>query len=150
MINGTKPSFPNPVYILVIIFKILVMKTAEKLSTLWVIVVMNIIFADILSIFIELETKNTLEIFGEVTTTMAIAALILNIPILMIYFSKSLPFKTSRILNIVASCITLLFVLGGGSLMLHYIVCASIEVIVLIIIIITAWQWKNTATRNTF
>jgi len=83
------------------------MKISEKLSTLWIIVVMNIIFADILSIFIELETKNTLEILGEVKTTMALAALILNIPILMIYFSRSLALKPNRILNILASFITI-------------------------------------------
>jgi hypothetical protein len=124
------------------------MKTTKKLSTLWIIVVMNIIIADILSLFIELETKNTLEIFGEVKTTMAIAALIFNIPILMIYFSRSLAFKSNRILNIVAGCITMVFVVGGGSFMPHYIICATIEIIVLIIIIITAWQWKTTNQKQ--
>ena len=122
------------------------MRTTEKLSTLWIIVVMNITFADILSIFIELETKNTLEILGEVKSTMAIAALILNIPILMIYFSRSLALKSNRILNILAGFITIVFVIGGGSLMPHYIISACIEVIILIIIIIKAWRWKNTTT----
>lgn len=120
------------------------MKPTEKLSTLWIIVVMNIVFADILSIFIELETKNTLEILGEVKTTMAIAVLFLNVPVLMIYFSRSLSIASNRIMNIIASCITILFVVGGGSLMPHYIICAAIEVTVLIIIIINAWRWKNT------
>jgi hypothetical protein len=124
------------------------METTQKLSTLWIIVVMNIIFADILSLFIELETKNTLEIFGEVKTTMAIAALIFNIPILMIYFSRSLDFRLNQILNIVASCIIMVFVVGGGSFMPHYIICATVEIIVLIIIIFTAWQWKNNKLKT--
>lgn len=148
MANGQKFSLENLDCILVIIFKTLPMKTTQKLSTLWIIVVMNIIIADILSLFIELETKNTMEIFGEVKTTMAIAALILNIPILMIYFSRSLAFTSNRILNIVASCITMVFVVGGGSFMPHYIICATIEIIVLIIIIITAWQWKNNKSKT--
>jgi DMSO/TMAO reductase YedYZ heme-binding membrane subunit len=118
------------------------MKTTKKLSTLWIIVVMNIIIADILSVFIELELKNTLEIFGEVKTTMAIAAFILNIPILMIYFSRSLSFKLNRILNILAGFITILFVVGGGGLTPHYIICTAIEVIVLIVIIRTSWNWS--------
>lgn len=104
---------------------------------------LNIIFADILSIMVELVNKNTLDIIGEVTTTMAIAAIITNIPIGMIYFSRSLNYKTNRILNIIAGFITLLFVVGGGSLTPHYIVCASIEVLVLCYIIYTSWKWVD-------
>lgn len=115
-----------------------------KLSTLWIVVMLNLIFADVLTIIIELVNKNTLhDIIGEVVTTMAIAAVITNIPILMIYFSRSLKFKINRLLNIIASFVTLLFVIGGGSLTPHYIICAGIEVIVLIIIIFTAWKWVD-------
>ncbi|WP_347375067.1 DUF6326 family protein [Aequorivita sp. Q41] len=120
------------------------MDTRTKLSTLWIVVILNIIFADILSIIIELVNRNTLNIFGEIITTMAIAAGITNIPILMIYFSKSLSFRINRILNIVASVLTIIYVIGGGSLMPHYIICASIEVIALLIIIITALKWVDT------
>jgi len=119
------------------------METKEKLSTLWLVVMLNLIFADILSIMIELVNKNTLDIIGEVVTMMAIAALITNIPILMIYFSKSLPYRVNRTLNLVAPMITILFVVGGGSLLPHYLICASIEVIVLLVILRTAWQWED-------
>lgn len=108
---------------------------------MWIVVLINLLFADILSIIVELVNKNTLDILGEVTFTMAVAALITNIPILMIYFSRSLSYKVNRILNIIAGCITILFVVGGGSLLPHYVICASIEVIILIIIIRTAWKW---------
>ncbi len=114
-----------------------------KLSTLWIVVLFNLLFADILSIMVELVNKNTLDIIGEVTTTMAIAAVVANIPILMIYFSRSLKHKINRILNMVAGAITILFVVGGGSLAPHYIICAGVEVIVLIVIIWTAWGWNN-------
>ncbi|WP_111710095.1 DUF6326 family protein [Lutibacter citreus] len=119
------------------------MDTKTKLSTLWIIVLFNLLFADILSIMVELVNKNTLDIIGEVTTTMAIAAILTNIPILMIYFSKSLNYKINRILNIIAGLITLLFVIGGGSLAPHYIICAAIEVITLFVIISTAWKWRD-------
>jgi len=121
-----------------------------KISTLWIVVMLNLIFADILSIIVELVNKNTLgDILGEVTSTMAIAAIITNIPILMIYFSKSLDYKANRILNIIASCITIVFVIGGGSLLPHYVICASIEVVVLIIIIRTAWNWSEKENYET-
>jgi len=120
------------------------MNTKIKLSTLWIVIMMNLLFADILSIFVELVNKNTLDgIIGEVTTTMAIAAVITNIPILMIYFSRSLSFKINRILNIIAGFLTILYVIGGYSLMPHYLICASIEVILLITIILTAWRWVD-------
>lgn len=119
------------------------MDTNTKLSTLWIVVMLNLIFADILSIFVELVNGGTLDgIIGEVTTTMAIAAVMTNIPILMIYFSRSLSYQANRVTNIIASVITILFVVGGGSLLPHYLVCAGVEVIVLLVIIWTAWKWK--------
>ncbi|WP_299061772.1 DUF6326 family protein [uncultured Polaribacter sp.] len=119
------------------------MSTKTKLSTLWIVFTLNMILADVLSIFVELVNKNTLDgIIGEVTTTMAIAAIIINMPILLIYFSRYLSFKINRILNMVVAFLMILFVIGGGSLLPHYIICATLEVIVLLLIIIKAWKWK--------
>ncbi|WP_139957919.1 DUF6326 family protein [Flavicella sediminum] len=119
------------------------MNVKTKLSTLWIVVLFNLILADILSVFIELVNKNTLDgILGEVTTTMAIAAVVINIPIAMIYFSRTLDFKLNRLLNLIAAVVTILFVVGGGSLLPHYIICASIEVLVLFVIMRTVWKWE--------
>lgn len=119
-----------------------------KLSTLWLVVMLNLIFADILSIMIELVNKNTLDIIGgDVTITMAVAAVVTNIPILMIYFSRALSFRANRIANIVAGFITILYVIGGGSLLPHYIIIASIEVLLLVVIIWSAWKWKDVEAK---
>lgn len=130
-------------FILVIIFKKNPLKPTEKIQALWIVVLFNLLFADILSIFVELVKKDTLDILGEVSSTMAIAALITNIPILMIYFSRSLAYKWNRIANIVAGIITLVFVLGGGSMAPHYLVCAGIEVICILLILRAAWNWTD-------
>jgi len=115
-----------------------------KLSTLWVVIMLNIIFADILSIMIELVNKNTLDIIGgDVNTTMAVAAIITNIPILMIYLSRALPYKANRISNIIAAFVTMLYVIGGGSLTPHYIIIATIEVMLIFVIILSAWKWTS-------
>jgi len=114
-----------------------------KLSTLWIVVMLNLIFADILSIMVELVNKNTLNILGEIKTTMAIAAVLTNIPILMVYFSRTLPHKANRILNIIAAILTIVYVVGGGSLMPHYLICAGIEVILLLVIIQSAYKWTK-------
>lgn len=113
-----------------------------KLSTLWIVVMLNIIFADILSIMIELVTKDTIDIMGsDVATTMAVAAVITQIPILMVYFSRILPDKINRRVNMVAAFLTIIYVVGGSSLTPHYIIIAGIEVIVLLIIISSAYKW---------
>jgi len=115
-----------------------------KLSTLWIVIMFNLIFADILSIMIELVNKNAIDIIGsQVTTTMAIAAIVTNIPILMIYLSRALPYKLNRIINILAAFITILYVIGGGSLTLHYVILAGIEVVLLLIILWSSWKWAS-------
>lgn len=120
------------------------MDTKAKLSTLWMVVMLNLLFADILSIIVELVNKNTLDdIIGEVTSTMAIAAILTNIPILMVYFSRTLPYRLNRRTNMIAALLTASFVIGGGSLLPHYIICASIEIIILIIITWSAWSWQQ-------
>ena len=118
--------------------------TRVKLSTLWIVVMVNMIFADIFTIIVELVYKNTMVGFpAEVKMVMAIAAIVTNVPILMIYFARVLPYKSNRILNIAAGIFTIIYVIGGGSLTPHYIIVASIEVIILLIIIVKAWKWKN-------
>lgn len=114
-----------------------------RLSTLWIVVLINMLFADVFSIIIELVNKDSLAIPGDVKTTMAIAAVVTNIPILMIYFSRILEYKVNRIVNIIAAILTIIYVIGGGDTAPHYIIIASIEVLLLIMIIVYSIKWKN-------
>ncbi len=115
------------------------MKTKEKLSLLWVIIVANILLADILSAFIAFNDPSVISIPGDPRMVMAVSAILLNIPIFMIYLSHVLKPKLNRKINIIAAIITLIFVLGGASSLPHYIVVAAIETAVLLFIIKTAW-----------
>ncbi|MBP6042202.1 hypothetical protein KA529_04240 [Candidatus Saccharibacteria bacterium] len=115
------------------------MKTQEKLSLLWMIIVANILLADILSAFIAFGDPSVIEIPGDPRIVMAVSAILLNIPIFMIYLSRVLKPKLNRNLNIAAAIITIIFVLGGASSLPHYIVIAAIETAVLLFIIRTAW-----------
>jgi len=118
--------------------------TRVKLSTLWIVVVVYMIFADIFSIILELDQKGTLgEMPTDAKTMMALAAFLTSIPILMIYFARVLPYKANRLLNIIAGIFTILCVVGDGLLLPHYVIVASIEVVILLIIIVKAWKWKN-------
>src|ERR1035437_6304395 len=124
------------------------MDMKAKLSTLWIVVLINMLFADIFSIMIELVDKNTLHIPGDVKVIMAIAAIITNIPIFMIYFARVLPYKPNRLANIIAGILTILYVIGGGDMAPHYIIIAVIEVICLLFIIVNSWKWENTDSAD--
>ncbi len=110
------------------------------ISALWIVVMLNLIFADVLSIMLALTDKSRINIIGDATTTMAIAAIVTNIPILMVYFSKTLPYQANRIVNIIAAILTIVYIIGGGDTAPHYIILASIETICLIVIIAKAWR----------
>lgn len=120
-----------------------------KLMVLWIFVKLNVISADILGFlqpdFLkELTTFGTAEGLVITSSFLLIAAVLLEVNIIMILVSKFLPRKINRILNMVAPVIVAAFIIGGGSLTPHYIFFASIEVIALIVIMKTAIQWKET------
>jgi hypothetical protein len=125
------------------------MEIKTKLSTLWIVVMLNMIFADIFSIMVELVNKNTLDIPGEVQTVMAVAAIMTNLPILMIYLSRVLSPPVNRVVNMVAALFTIVYIVGGGSLLPHYLIIAGIEIVMLILIIIYAWKWKVPSAMHT-
>lgn len=101
------------------------------------------IFADIFSIMVELELGNTIQIPLEVKSAMLIASFMVAIPTLMIIASWILPYKANRLTNIIAGVFTILFVVGGGSTMPHYLAIASFEVLLIIAIIAISLKWKE-------
>ncbi|WP_029192508.1 DUF6326 family protein [Paenibacillus harenae] len=117
-----------------------------KLSTLWIIVMFNMAFADILSFITPGFMKDIVEGTMEIQVNqglLLVFAILIEIPIMMIFLSRALSYKINRWTNMIAAIITIIFVIGGGSAYLHYIFFASIETICLLIIIWNAWVWKN-------
>lgn len=118
----------------------------EKISILWIVVMINMIFADILSFMLpgflnDIIIGNTPV---QITQQILLAfAFILEVPIGMIYLSKVLNHKANGWTNIIASIITIAFIVGGGSLSLHYLFFGAVEVIILLIIIRCAWKMKT-------
>jgi Sec-independent protein secretion pathway component TatC len=128
-------------------------KTTEKvntkvlLSTLWIVVMINMAFADILGLFIpgalEEVAKTSVSTGTTIPQLMLSGAIMLEIPVAMILLSRVLKFKANRWVNIIASVITIAFVVGGGSTTPHYIFIATIEVVCMLLIIWFAWKWRN-------
>ncbi len=122
------------------------MSIQEKISVLWIVVMFNMVFADICSFMMpgvlkDIISGNTpLEITQGI---MLVFAVFLAIPIGMIYLSRVLDNGVNRMMNIIASFVTILFAIGGGSLTLHYIFFASVEVFIMLYIIWSMWNWRK-------
>jgi len=106
------------------------------------------VFADIFSIIIELESGSTILIPLEVKSAMLIASFMVAVPILLISASWILPYQVSRLSNICAGVFTILFVVGGGSTLPHYLAIASFEVLLLIAIIAISFKWNEKQSKS--
>jgi len=118
----------------------------EKLSTLWIFVMFNMVMADIVGFMNpgSLEQMMSGDVGFQITQEiMLIFSIILEIPIAMILLSRVLKYKANRWANIIAGVITILFVIGGGSLELSYIFFATVEVVAMAFIIWYAWTWSE-------
>ena len=114
-----------------------------KLSTLWIFVMFNMAFADIVG-FINPGALEEIMTSMDVTQGfLLIAALLVEIPIAMIVLSRVLKYSVNRWANIIAGVITILWVIGGGNTSLSYIFFATIEVLCMLLIIWYAWKWSN-------
>lgn len=120
--------------------------TKVLLSTLWIVVMINMLKADILSLYIPGVADELAQAAGEtpIPLLMLGGAIMMEISILMIILSRVLKYRVNRWLNIIAGVITIAFVVGPGSSYPHYIFIASIEVVCLLLIIWNAWRWSNT------
>jgi hypothetical protein len=116
--------------------------TKVVLSTLWIVVMFSMIYADIISFITpgSFEEINAMQLNQPM---LLVFAIIVEIPIIMILLSRVLSRKVNRWANIIASVITILFVVGFRSTYLHYYFFASIEVILMAFIIVIAWVWHQ-------
>jgi Family of unknown function (DUF6326) len=128
-------------------------KTTEKLdtkvllSTLWIVVMINMLKADILSLFIpgvtEELAKFSASAGASIPQLMLIGAVMGNLAIAMIILSRVLKYGINRWVNIIVGIVTIAYIWGGMSSYPHYIFIASVETLCLLLIIGFAWKWRN-------
>ncbi len=115
-----------------------------KLSTLWIVVMFNMVFADILGFMIpgslEKIMTGSAASFPITQEIMLGFAIILQIPIVMIFLSRVLKARANRWANILASIITIVFIWVGGEINLLYIFFAAIETVCMLLIVWYAWK----------
>lgn len=120
--------------------------TKVLLSTLWIVVMINMLKADILSLFIpgavEEVAKTAASTGTPIPQLMLGGAIMMELALVMIVFSRLLNYRLNRWANIIVSIITIAFVVGGGVAYPHYIFIATVEVICLLLILWNAWRWQ--------
>lgn len=117
------------------------------LSTLWIMVMINMLQADILSLIIpgaaEEVARTSANAGASIPQLMLIGAIMGNLPIAMIVLSRVLKYGINRRVNIGASIVTIAYIWGGMASYPHYIFIAAVETLCLLLIIGFAWPWRN-------
>jgi len=121
--------------------------TKVLLSTLWIAVMINMLKADILSLFIpgaaEEVARTSTSAGTSIHQLMLVGAVMGQIGIAMIVLSRVLKYGSNRWANIVASLVIIAYIWGGMASYPHYIFIATVETICLLLIVGFAWMWRN-------
>jgi Sec-independent protein secretion pathway component TatC len=122
------------------------MNLGARLSTLWVVVMFNMVFADILT-FIKPGALQELwagQAGVQITPGLLLLfAILIEVPIAMIFLSRVLKPRPARWAHTVAAVVTTAFVVGGGSLTPHYVFFAGVEVACLALIVWSVWTRRD-------
>jgi hypothetical protein len=113
-----------------------------KLSTLWVFVMFNMVFADIVG-FLNPGALEEMIAMKPAQGLLLVFSILVEIPIAMIVLSRLLKYRANRWANIIAGVITILYVIGGGNTSVSYIFFATIEVACMLLIVWYAWKWTE-------
>ena len=121
--------------------------TKVLLSTLWIVVMINMLKADILSLFIpgaaEEVALTSASTGASVPQLMLIGAIMGQLGIAMIVLSRVLKYGINRWVNIVVGLVTIAYIWGGMASYPHYIFIATVETLCLLLIIGFALTWRN-------
>lgn len=121
------------------------------LSALWIFLAANYIYCDHLSLM-EPGAVNGLMTgqIGSIPITQGFllsAALIIEIPIMMIVLARVLKYRVNRWVNIIAGILMVVIQVGsmgfGTPPTLVYLSYSILEVVVNLLIIWLAWKWRN-------
>jgi len=118
-----------------------------KLSLLWIFVVLNIAYADILSLMDATSPiRKIMEGSPMPSGGLIAGAILMETSIVMVILPWILPYKVNRWVTILIAAINIFAVVTGGH-GLYYVFFASVEVVSMLLIIWFAWKWTNSAVK---
>jgi hypothetical protein len=128
-----------------------VIGTRARLSTAWVFVMLNMVFADILSFMspgaLQQVLAGTADGLQITPGFLLVAAVVAEVPIAMVVLALLLPQRTARWANIAGAVVTVAFVLGMGSATPHYVFIAALETLGCVAIAWWSWTWRPAERR---
>ena len=113
-----------------------------KLSLLWIFVLLNMAYADILSLMDP--TSAIREVMGGAPLPsggLVLGAIIMETAIVMVILSWVLNYKVNRWVTIIIGAYMIVHIVIGGH-GLYYVFFATVEVACMLLIIWFAWKWK--------
>ncbi len=121
--------------------------TKALLSTLWIVVMINMAYADILSLHIpgafDEVAKTSVSTGATIPQLMRGGAIMTEFSIAMIILSRVLKYGINRWVNIVVGTLTIAYIWGGMASYPHYIFITTVETICLLLIAWLAWTWRS-------
>ncbi len=126
--------------------------TKERLSLLWLFVLLNYLYADVVGLFAIAGSRNP---FAPLSPWALMgSAVLMEIPIAMIVASRLLSFRANRLANIIAAALVTVVngfltyvppLVGWGKppAFPEYLFFATIETVCTVIIIRQAWSWSE-------
>ncbi len=132
--------------------QMLIMETKAKLSTLWLIFLLNIIFRDIHEFvepgFVEEIMTGTLNGNPIQEHMLLLGGVMLEIPIAMILLSQLLPYRANRWANIIVAAMYIALVIITGTTDLDDTFHLIVEIAALSFIIWSVVRWRNPFPRQ--
>lgn len=117
------------------------------LSTLWIVVMINMLKADILSLFIPGVTEELARTSANTGTPipqlMLFGAIAGEVALVMIILSRVLKYGVNRWANIIVGAVTIAYIWAGSAAYPHYTFIATVETVCLLLIIWNAWKWSG-------
>lgn len=127
-------------------------ETKAKLSTLWLVFLLNIVFRDIHEFvepgFIQEIMTGTLNGNPIQEHMLLVGGVMLEVPIAMVFLSWALPHRANRWANIIVATIYISIVIVTGSTDLDDTFHMIGEIGALSFIIWSAWRWRSPVTQR--
>ena len=119
-----------------------------KLTLLWIFVVLNMAYADILSLMDPTSIIRGIMAGAPLPAGGLIAgAIIMETSIAMVILSWILNYKVNRWVNIIIGALNILGVVRGGHGP-YYVFFATVEVACMLLIIWFSWKWTNPEVKE--
>lgn len=127
-------------------------ETKAKLSALWLVFLLNIIFRDIHEFvepgFIEEIMTGTLNGNLIQEHMLLVGGIMIEVPIAMVLLSRILPYHVNRWANIVAAAIYILIAIMSGTTDLDDTFHLIVEIAALSFVILSAWRWRSPVSKH--